>query len=156
MQLAAIEFARNICGIRDATSREWHKDEDRKANFVIDIMNEQRQVTNKGGTMRLGAYSCALTPATKSFQAYKTNLIHERHRHRFEFNNKYKVLFEKHGMVCSGINKDRDLVEIIELGDHPWFVGVQFHPEFKSKPLDPHPLFSYFVKAALKHQELNP
>jgi CTP synthase len=154
MQLAAIEFAKNVCGIKDATSREWHKEDDRKGNFVIDIMNEQRSLQNKGGTMRLGAFACSLSPHSKAFQVYKTSLIHERHRHRFEFNNKYRALFEKKGMNCVGINRDRDLVEIVELVDHPWFIGVQFHPEFKSKPLDPHPLFINFVKAALKQKDL--
>ncbi|MBX3018628.1 MAG: CTP synthase [Bdellovibrionaceae bacterium] len=154
MQLAAIEFARNVCGIRDATSREWHEDKNARGSFVIDIMNEQRGIQNKGGTMRLGAYSCNLMPGSKAHQVYKSNLIFERHRHRFEFNNKYKALFEKKGMNAAGICKERDLVEIVELVDHPWFIGVQFHPEFKSKPLAPHPLFTQFVKASLKSKEL--
>jgi CTP synthase len=154
MQLAAIEFARNVCGIKDATSREWHDENKRSGNFVIDIMNEQRGVQNKGGTMRLGAYSCALSSHSKAFQVYKAAVISERHRHRFEFNNKYKALFEKRGMNAVGICKERDLVEIVELVDHPWFIGVQFHPEFKSKPLQPHPLFINFVKASLKHKEV--
>jgi CTP synthase len=155
MQLAAIEFARNVCGIKDATSREWHDDKKRGANFVIDIMNEQRDLTNKGGTMRLGAYNCSISSHSKTFQVYKSNLISERHRHRFEFNNKFKALFEKRGMNAVGICKERDLVEIVELVDHPWFIGVQFHPEFKSKPLDPHPLFTGFVKASLKRKDLS-
>jgi CTP synthase len=154
MQLAAIEFARNVCGIRDATSREWHADANKRGNFVIDIMNEQRGVQNKGGTMRLGAYSCQLSPHSKVHQVYKQNMIFERHRHRFEFNNKYRALFEKKGMNAVGICKERDLVEIVELVDHPWFIGVQFHPEFKSKPLAPHPLFTQFVKASLKQKEI--
>jgi CTP synthase len=154
MQLAAIEFARNVCGIKDATSREWAKEDDRKGNFVIDIMNEQRSIQNKGGTMRLGSFACSLSSHSKAFQIYKAPLIYERHRHRFEFNNKYKALFEKKGMNCVGINKERDLVEIVELVDHPWFIGVQFHPEFKSKPLEPHPLFTHFVKASLKYKDL--
>ncbi len=153
MQLAAIEFARNVCGIKDATSREWHDDKKRGGNFVIDIMNEQRDIQNKGGTMRLGAYNCAISPHSKAHQVYKSSLISERHRHRFEFNNKFKALFEKRGMNAVGICKERDLVEIVELVDHPWFIGVQFHPEFKSKPLDPHPLFTNFVKASLKQKE---
>lgn len=153
MQLACIEFAQNVCGIKDATSREWH-DENKRGNFVIDIMNEQRGLQKKGGTMRLGAYSCTLVPNSKASLAYKTAVISERHRHRFEFNNKYRPLFEKKGMNCTGINKERDLVEIVELADHPWFVGVQFHPEFKSRPLDPHPLFVNFVKASLKNKDL--
>lgn len=154
MQLAAIEFARNVCGIKDATSREWHDENKRSGNFVIDIMNEQRGIQNKGGTMRLGAYNCNLNPNSKVFQIYKSAQISERHRHRFEFNNKYKALFEKKGMNAVGICKERDLVEIVELVDHPWFIAVQFHPEFKSRPLDPHPLFTHFVKASLKRKDL--
>ncbi|WP_374080430.1 CTP synthase [Bdellovibrio bacteriovorus] len=152
MQLSAIEFARNVCGIKDATSREFHAENKRNGNFVIDSMVEQRGIVNKGGTMRLGAFPCALASGTRAHQVYKASNIMERHRHRFEFNNKYKALFEKNGMVASGICKERDLVEIVELPDHPWFVGVQFHPEFKSKPLAPHPLFVHFVKAGLKRK----
>ncbi len=155
MQLAAIEFAKNVCGIQNATSREWHDDRKRDGNFVIDIMDDQRSVTNKGGTMRLGAYNCTLSPHSKAFQIYRESTISERHRHRFEFNNKFRALFEKKGMNCVGICKERDLVEIVELVDHPWFIGVQFHPEFKSKPLAPHPLFSQFVKASLKRKEVS-
>lgn len=150
MQLSAIEFARNVCGIKDATSREFHAETKRNGNFVIDTMVEQRGIVNKGGTMRLGAFPCALAAGTRAHQVYKASSIMERHRHRFEFNNKYKALFEKNGMVASGICKERDLVEIVELPDHPWFIGVQFHPEFKSKPLAPHPLFTQFVKASLR------
>ncbi|WP_347356982.1 CTP synthase [Bdellovibrio sp.] len=150
MQLSAIEFARNVCGIKDATSREFHAENKRSGNFVIDSMVEQRGIVNKGGTMRLGAFPCAIVSGTRAHQVYKSSSIMERHRHRFEFNNKYKALFEKNGMVASGICKERDLVEIVELPDHPWFIGVQFHPEFKSKPLAPHPLFVHFVKASLK------
>jgi CTP synthase len=152
MQLAAIEFARNVCGIKDATSREFHAETKRNGNFVIDSMIEQRGLVNKGGTMRLGAFACTLKKDSRVFQVYKVPTISERHRHRFEFNNKYKALFEKRGMNAVGICKERDLVEIVELVDHPWFIGVQFHPEFKSKPLAPHPLFTHFVKAALKHE----
>lgn len=152
MQLAAIEFARNVCGIKDATSREFHGEAKRSGNFVIDSMVEQRAVVNKGGTMRLGSFPCSLAAGTKAQQVYKATHIMERHRHRFEFNNKYKALFEKNGMVASGICKERDLVEIVELPDHPWFIGVQFHPEFKSKPLAPHPLFTQFIKAGLKRK----
>jgi CTP synthase len=154
MQLAAIEFARNVCGIKDATSREWQDEKVRNGNFVIDLMYDQRNVQAKGGTMRLGAYNCSLSQHSKAQQVYKANLISERHRHRFEFNNKFKALFEKKGMNAVGICKERDLVEIVELVDHPWFIGVQFHPEFKSKPLDPHPLFTHFVKAALKRKDV--
>ncbi|MFM6927118.1 MAG: CTP synthase [Bdellovibrio sp.] len=152
MQLAAIEFARNVCGIKDATSREFHAENKRNGNFVIDSMVEQRGVINMGGTMRLGGFPCAITSGTRTAQVYKMANISERHRHRFEFNNKYKALFEKNGMVAAGICKERDLVEILELPDHPWFIGVQFHPEFKSKPLAPHPLFVHFVKASLKNK----
>ncbi len=154
MQLAAIEFARNVCGIKDATSREWHDENKRNGNFVIDIMSEQKNLQTKGGTMRLGAFNCHLSNQSRTFQAYKSAVISERHRHRFEFNNKFKALFEKKGMMAVGICKERDLVEIVELVDHPWFVGVQFHPEFKSRPLDPHPLFIQFVRAALKTKDL--
>lgn len=152
MQLSAIEFARNVCGIKDATSREFHGESKRSGNFVIDSMVEQRGIVNKGGTMRLGAFPCALISGTRAQQIYKASSVMERHRHRFEFNNKYKAMFEKNGMVASGICKERDLVEIVELPDHPWFVGVQFHPEFKSKPLAPHPLFVHFIKAGLKRK----
>ncbi|MBX3039967.1 MAG: CTP synthase [Bdellovibrionaceae bacterium] len=153
MQLASIEFARNVCGIRDATSREFVS-ENTRGNIVIDFMQEQRAITNKGGTMRLGAYSCDLQKGSKAEQVYKASRIRERHRHRYEFNNKFKALFEKKGMATTGICKERDLVEIIELPDHPWFIGVQFHPEFKSKPLSPHPLFTHFVKASLQRSKL--
>ncbi len=154
MQLAAIEFGRNVCGISDATSREFAGGKRAGSrNFVIDIMEEQRSVKNKGGTMRLGSYPCSLQDGTIVRRAYGKTLIHERHRHRYEFNNKYRPLFKKNGMTLAGICEDRDLVEIIELGTHPWFVGVQFHPEFKSRPTAPHPLFRSFVEAALVYRK---
>lgn len=153
MQLASIEFARHVCGIPDATSREFIK-ENQRANLVIDFMSEQRNMTNKGGTMRLGAYPCDLLKGSRAEYIYKSSRISERHRHRYEFNNKYRALLEKKGLVMAGVCKERDLVEIIELPDHPWFIGVQFHPEFKSKPLAPHPLFSHFVKAALQRKSV--
>lgn len=160
MQLAAIEFARNVCGISDATSREFAQSpkgtgksalgkSNGSRNFVVDFMEEQRTIKNKGGTMRLGSYPCTLKEGTIVREAYGKSLIHERHRHRYEFNNKYKPLFVKNGMTLAGICEDRDLVEIIEIDTHPWFVGVQFHPEFKSRPTSPHPLFRSFVEAAL-------
>lgn len=156
MQLAAIEFARNVCGIDDATSREFQPANGGKAkasrNFVIDIMEEQRTIKDKGGTMRLGSYPCSLAEGSFSRKAYGKELIHERHRHRYEFNNKYRPLFEKNGMTLAGVCEDRDLVEIVEIETHPWFVGVQFHPEFKSRPTTPHPLFRAFVEAALEHR----
>lgn len=157
MQLAAIEFARNVCGIDDATSREFQPANGGKAkasrNFVIDIMEEQRTIKDKGGTMRLGSYPCSLAEGSFSRKAYGKELIHERHRHRYEFNNKYRPLFEKNGMTLAGVCEDRDLVEIVEIETHPWFVGVQFHPEFKSRPTTPHPLFRAFVEAALVQRQ---
>lgn len=148
MQLAAIEFARNVCGLHDATSREFIGEGTRGGNVVIDSMVEQRGLTDMGGTMRLGAFSCKLFPKSLAARVYKKTMIQERHRHRFEFNNKYLDLFYKNGLRATGINPDRNLIEIIENANHPWFIGVQFHPEFKSKPLDPHPLFAAFVKAS--------
>ncbi len=152
MQMAAVEFARNACGIKDATSREFVGDKKTARNVVIDMMEEQKKVQGLGGTMRLGAYPCKIAKGTKTFAAYGENMIQERHRHRYEFNNKYRALFEKKGLILAGICEDRDLVEIIEITGHPWFIGVQFHPEFKSKPLDPHPLFRNFVRASLDHK----
>ncbi|MES3036542.1 MAG: CTP synthase [Bdellovibrionota bacterium] len=154
MQLAAIEFARNVCGIKDATSREFVEGKSTR-NLVIDFMQEQKNISLKGGTMRLGSFPCDIRAGTKAFQVYKSPHITERHRHRYEFNNKYKDLFEKNGMRASGICKARDLVEIVELADHPWFIAVQFHPEFKSKPLAPHPLFSQFIKSSMKTVQQN-
>lgn len=154
MQLAAIEFARNVCGVRDATSREFASNRKGAKNLVIDFMEEQRSIKDLGGTMRLGAYPCTLQDGSRVSDIYGTNHIFERHRHRYEFNNKFRALFEKHGMNLSGICEDRDLVEIIEIESHPWFVGVQFHPEFKSRPMNPHPLFKSFVKAAVDQKEL--
>lgn len=151
MQMAAIEFARNVCGIKDATSREFSKGKGAR-NAVIDLMEEQKNIRDLGGTMRLGAYPCHISKDTRTFEAYGQGLVQERHRHRYEFNNKYKALFEKKGLTMSGICEERDLVEIIEITEHPWFVGVQFHPEFKSKPLDPHPLFRCFVAAGLDYK----
>jgi CTP synthase len=152
MQLAAIEFARNVCGIADATSREFVGEVKRGGNIVIDSMVEQRGVVAKGGTMRLGAFACQLAPRSLALKVYKKANISERHRHRFEFNNKYRDLFEKHGLKATGVNEERNLVEILENTKHPWFIGVQFHPEFKSKPLSPHPLFAEFVKASSKNR----
>lgn len=150
MQLAAIEYARNVCGIRDATSREFGaKNKNNTTNYVIDFMEEQRAQSAKGGTMRLGSYPCWLREGSNVRKIYGESVIHERHRHRYEFNNRYRPLLEKKGMIFAGLNKDRDLVEIIEVPQHPWFVAVQFHPEFKSKPLAPHPLFSSFIGASL-------
>jgi CTP synthase len=153
MQLAAIEFARNVCGIKDATSREFVGEKKTARNLVIDIMHDQKNLRDMGGTMRLGAYPCRIEKGTKTFEAYGMNMISERHRHRYEFNNKYRALFEKKGLTMSGVNDHRDLVEIIEITEHPWFIGVQFHPEFKSKPLAPHPLFKRFVTASWEQKK---
>ncbi|MCX6718342.1 MAG: CTP synthase [Candidatus Staskawiczbacteria bacterium] len=150
MQLATIEFARNVAGLKDANTTEINKD---TKNPIIDIMEEQKTLMKEnryGGSMRLGAYDCKLVEGTKAFLAYGKKDISERHRHRFEFNNKYRDILTEKGLVISGINPDRDLVEIVELKDHPFFVGTQFHPEFKSRPLTPHPLFREFVKAAIR------
>jgi CTP synthase len=116
-------------------------------------MEEQKNIKNKGGTMRLGSFPCSLEKGTLAYRIYQKGLIYERHRHRYEFNNRYKALFQKKGMYSVGICKERNLVEIIEIPDHPWFIGVQFHPEFKSKPMDPHPLFVSFVQAGLNFKK---
>jgi CTP synthase len=149
MQLAVVEFARHICGLKGANSTEFDKD---TPHPVIDLMADQRDKTDKGGTMRLGAYPCALQPGSIAAQAYGSTEISERHRHRFEFANAYRDKMKGAGLVLSGTSPDKRLVEMIELPDHPYFVGCQFHPEFKSKPLAPHPLFSRFVSAALERQ----
>ena len=149
LQCAIIEFARNVCGMKGANSTEFRKT---KYN-VIDLMIDQRGVKNLGGTMRLGAYPCIVQKKTKAHQAYKKELIYERHRHRYEVNNKFRKKLSESGMVFSGLSPDNSLVEIIELPSHPWFVAGQFHPELKSRLLSPHPLFRDFVKAAVKHQE---
>ena len=146
MQCIAIEFARNVLGYADANSREM----DRKTKHnVIDIMEEQKSVTNMGGTMRLGAYECLVDQNSKAFQAYQKEHIQERHRHRYEFNNSYRAEYEKAGMKCVGINPESDLVEIIEIPSLKWFIGTQFHPEYSSTVLRPHPLFLSFIKAAI-------
>lgn len=144
MQMAVTEVARHMAGLKDANSVEFEE----KAKYpVIHLMETQKNVTDKGGTMRLGAYPCKLTKGTKAYGAYEAENISERHRHRFEFNNEYKKQLEEAGLVFSGLSPDGKLVEIVELKDHPYFVGCQFHPEFKSRPMNPHPLFSSFVRA---------
>ncbi len=150
MQCAVIEFARNVLGLTDASSTEMDA---ATPHPVIDMMEDQKKITMKGGTMRLGAYPCELTKGSKAYSVYGKSKISERHRHRYEFNNKYLKDFEKAGMVASGINPDSKLVEIVELNDHPWFIGTQFHPELKSTVLGPHPLFVKFVKAALEFKK---
>jgi CTP synthase len=146
MQCAVIEFARNVLGLDDAHTTEI--DESTK-HPVISMMEEQKNIANLGGTMRLGAYNCQLKPKTKVSQAYNTDKISERHRHRFEFNNSYLKDFENAGMIASGKNPETGLVEIVEIANHPWFVGTQFHPEYKSTVDNPHPVFVAFINAAL-------
>ncbi len=148
MQLAVVEFARHVCNMEGANSTEFDVDTPWP---VIDLLPNQLGIERKGGTMRLGAYKCVLTPDTKAMEAYGTGIISERHRHRYEFNSKFEKTFVDHGLVISGKNPETSLVEIIELKDHPWFVGCQFHPEFKSKPMDPHPLFREFIRASLAY-----
>lgn len=150
MQVATIEFARHVCGLKNAHSTEFNKE---TPHPVISLLEEQKKIKNMGATMRLGAYPCKLLKGSKSFQAYKRENISERHRHRYEFNNRYRKQFEKQGLSFVGIFPKKDLVEIIELKDHPWYVACQFHPEFKSKPDRAHPLFQHFVKAALEAQK---
>ncbi len=147
MQIVVIEFSRNILGIKNANSGEF----DTAAEQVVDLMEEQKKVSNKGATMRLGSYECELYPNTLAAQAYGTTTVLERHRHRYEFNNAYKKQLESAGLRIAGINPKNDLVEIVEIADHPWMVGVQFHPEFQSKPTKAHPLFRDFVKAAIAY-----
>ncbi len=148
MQCAAVEFARNVLQLKDAASTEVTP---KTRNPVIDMMSEQKTITKKGGTMRLGAYQCHLKEDSKSFAAYGQTNIKERHRHRYEFNNEYKELFESGGMSMAGINPASGLVEIIEYPEHPYFIGVQFHPELKSTVENPHPLFVHFVRACMEY-----
>ena len=150
MQCAVIEFARNVLGLEDAHTTEIV--EDCKVP-VISMMEEQKNILNMGGTMRLGAYKCQLTPGSNIAKAYHTESISERHRHRYEFNNDYLKEFEANGMNATGINPDNQLVEVIEIEDHPWFVGTQFHPEYKSTVANPHPLFVGFIKAILDNKK---
>ncbi len=149
MQCAAIEFGRNVVGLENAGSTEFEKD---VTHPLICLLNEQKEVTQKGGTMRLGAMPCVLDMASKAAACYETGQIQERHRHRYEFNNAYRQQFEAHGLRFSGTSPDGKLVEIIELDSHPWFVGVQFNPEFKSKPTLPHPLFCGFIEAGVQRR----
>lgn len=147
MQLAVIEFARNVCKIKEANSREF---DNGCKEPVIDLMAEQKNIINMGGTLRLGNYDCHIKKRTLANKIYNTQDIKERHRHRYEFNNQYKDILEKHGLVFSGINETSDLVEIIELPKHKNFIACQFHPEFKSRPTKPHPLFDSFISASIK------
>jgi CTP synthase len=149
LQCAVIEFARNVCGLSDANSTEFKQT---KQN-IIDMMIEQKKVTAYGGTMRLGSYPCKILKGTKTFRAYKKELVSERHRHRYEVNNAFKETLEEHGMMVTGVCPTNNLVEIIELRDHPWFIGTQFHPELRSRATDPHPLFRDFIRAAMEYRK---
>lgn len=149
MQCAVIEYARNVCNLENANSTEFS---DTKNN-VIDIMDDQRSIEDKGGTMRLGAYPCVIRKETKAFEAYGMEEISERHRHRYEVNNSFRDILQENGMILSGLSPDRTLVEMIELPDHPWYVGVQFHPELKSRAVTGHPLFISFIKHCLSEKE---
>jgi CTP synthase len=150
MQMAVIEYARNVLGLQDANSTEMNPD---TPHPVIDLMDDQKSITKKGGTMRLGAWKCDLIENSIVGQVYNTKTIEERHRHRYEFNEQYRDQLEEAGLTASGINPDTGLVEIIEIPSHSWFVGVQYHPEYKSTVANPHPLFVAFVKAAFEHSE---
>lgn len=150
MQMAVVEYARNVCGLQKANSSEF---DPQTAHPVIDLLPEQRNVTEKGASMRLGAWPCIIEPDSFAYAAYLQRDISERHRHRYEFNNDYKKELTQKGLRITGISPDGRLAEIVEIQNHPWFVGCQFHPEFKSRPTHPHPLFSKFIEAALKYSK---
>jgi CTP synthase len=150
MQCAVVEFARDVLGLENANSTEFEQTTDHP---VIWLMDEQQSVRERGGTMRLGSWPCQLAPGSLAHEAYGQDLIHERHRHRYELNNAYRKTFAEQGLVATGTSPDGTIVEIMERRDHPWFVSVQFHPEFKSKPTKAHPLFRDFVAAALRNRD---
>ncbi|MBM3427352.1 MAG: CTP synthase [Bacteroidetes bacterium] len=150
MQMATIEFARNVLKWKDAHSTEMKEN---TTHPVIALMDEQKSIVNKGGTMRLGSYTCKLDKKSKAYKAYGTDVIEERHRHRYEFNNQYKTEFENAGLKCTGMNPDTGLVEVVEIPSHPFYVAAQYHPEYKSTVMNPHPLFVAFVKAALAQKK---
>jgi CTP synthase len=150
LQMAVIEYARSICNLKKANSTEFIKECEEP---VIDYLPEQKNITRKGGTMRLGAYRCTIAPGTNAERAYDSPEISERHRHRYEVNPAFEKIVEDAGLIISGRNPESSLVEIIELNDHPWFLGCQFHPEFKSKPMKAHPLFRDFIKASLEYRK---
>lgn len=152
MQCAVVEFAQNVCGLTNAATTEV---DPQTEHPVIDMMESQKALTQKGGTMRLGSYKCEIKKNSKAYEAYGTQKINERHRHRFEYNNHYKTILEENGLINTGYNPDTGLVEIVELPNHPWFVGVQYHPELKSTVEKPHPLFVAFVKACLENKSKN-
>ena len=149
LQCAVVEFSRNVCGLKNANSSEFKKTK----YSVIDLMPEQKNVKELGATMRLGAYPCVIQEKTKAYEAYKSTYISERHRHRYEVNNKFRKKLVEHGLILSGLSPDKELVEMIELKDHPWFVACQFHPELKSRATNAHPLFREFVKAAMEYSK---
>ncbi len=150
MHCAAIEFARHVCRWEDANSSEF----DPSTKYpVIDLLPEQKEIKDFGGTMRLGRYPCKIMPGTRAAEAYQDEVIYERHRHRYELNNLFREELAQKGLVMSGVSPDNQLVEMIELRDHPWFVATQFHPEFKSRPNRAHPLFRDFIAAALRYKE---
>jgi len=149
MQCSVIEFARHVAGLKNANSGEFKKNDQN----VIDLLPEQRDVTDKGGTMRLGTYPCNLLKGSRPHEDYKSEEIEERHRHRYELNNDFREILTRNGLVLSGTSPDGRLAEIVEIPEHPWFVGVQFHPELKSRAVSGHPLFIAFVKAAVKHHK---
>jgi CTP synthase len=149
MQQAIVEFAQNVLNLDGASSTEVQSD---TPHPVIDLMPEQKKVKEMGGTMRLGSYQCQLKPGTKAYEAYGMEMINERHRHRYEFNNEYLEDIKSKGLIPVGINPETNLVEIVELEGHPWFIGVQFHPELKSRAEKPHPLFVAFIKACMDHR----
>ena len=150
MQMAVIEYARNVLGYKDANSTEMNSG---TSHPVIDLMEEQKTITDKGGTMRLGAWKCDIKENTLAHKIYNTTSILERHRHRYEFNSDYLEELEKAGLKASGINPDTGLVEIVEIEKHPFFIGVQYHPEYKSTVANPHPLFVNFVAATVKAKQ---
>jgi CTP synthase len=150
LQVAMIEYARNVLGLAGANSTEF---DPQTPHPIIDLMLTQRQVADKGGTMRLGNWVCCLTPGTRAYAAYGEPIVFERHRHRYEFNNEFRKRVEANGVIVSGRSADNSLVEVIELADHPWFVASQFHPEFKSRPTRPHPLFRDFIGACVRLEE---
>ncbi|MDO8784577.1 MAG: gamma-glutamyl-gamma-aminobutyrate hydrolase family protein, partial [Syntrophales bacterium] len=149
MQMAVVEYARHVCRLDKANSSEFDPE---TLNPVIDLLPEQRKVSEKGASMRLGAYPCVIENASFAFDAYGENEISERHRHRYEFNNDYKELLVKSDLRITGASPDGRLAEIVEIKDHPWFLGCQFHPEFKSRPTLPHPLFTEFIRASLLYK----
>jgi CTP synthase len=150
MQLASVEFARNVLGLEGAHSSEINPD---TKYPIIDLLPEQKDIEDLGGTLRLGLYPCKINADTNAFDVYQSEMIEERHRHRYEFNNDFRSQMEEAGFVFSGTSPDGRLVEIVEVKDHPWFVASQFHPEFTSRPTRPQPLFKGFVEAALKNQQ---